>query len=52
MATKEAAIHAGIKQALVDGDQTGTMTILRPTYLQNVSLFIFRATALNHIYPS
>merc|ERR1719261_2070488 len=29
MATKEAAIHANIKQALVDGDQTGTMTILR-----------------------
>jgi len=29
MATKEAAIHDKIKQALVDGDQTGTMTILR-----------------------
>lgn len=29
MATKEAAIHDGIKKALVDGDQTSTMTILR-----------------------
>merc|ERR1719265_1417048 len=29
MATREAAIHQNIKQALVDGDQTGTMTILR-----------------------
>jgi len=29
MASKEAHIHAKIKQALVDGDQTGTMTILR-----------------------
>jgi len=29
MATKEAAIHDNIKQALVDGDQTSTMTILR-----------------------
>merc|ERR1719261_1894845 len=29
MATKEAFIHDKIKQVLVDGDQTGTMTILR-----------------------
>merc|ERR1712199_2529 len=29
MATKEAFIHDKIKQALVDGDHTGTMTILR-----------------------
>merc|ERR1712070_1201914 len=29
MATKEAAIHDNIKKALVKGDQSGTMTILR-----------------------